>query len=127
MRHFHNRILILTSAAILTAVTASASVGTCGHPYCFGAISAGDGGMTAHTKGHRTAPDAVARVEKICGTRCDTIEVFHSGCAAISENFDRQRVAGFGETREMAEAEALDLCAQSDGRFCRIRVAACSK
>ena len=49
------------------------SAGTCGYDYCFGAISAGDGGMTARSTGRRTAPDALARVEKICGTRCGVI------------------------------------------------------
>lgn len=123
--HLTRRLLWVAGLVLAGALPGQA--GDCGYEYCWGAVAVGPDGAASRSSGLRTAPRAWDRAEIACGGKCTTIETFSNGCGAIAVDKDEVAWAGFAESRGDAEAEAMDNCAQSDARLCRIRVWACSK
>lgn len=107
----------------------SAQAASCGYEHCWGAVAVGERGVAARASAHRTAPDAVARVLRVCGSRCSVVESFVDGCAAIVQDSTRTTFSGFAITRHDAEAEAMAACAGNGtgSKVCRPRVWACSE
>ena len=117
--------MCVLGSVMAVAVTGSAA-SACGYDRCFGALALGPNGVTVRASGQRTAPAAHDRASRACGGHCDRIEVFHSGCAAIAQAPLGQPEFGFGIDREAARDDALELCAESGDRGCRVRAWVCS-
>ncbi len=112
--------------AMAVAVTAT-DARACGYERCFGALALDPNGVTARASGQRTAPGAFERASIACGGRCDRIEVFHSGCAAMARAPLGLPEFGFGIDRRAANREALELCRVHGGKGCRVRAWVCSR
>ncbi len=118
---------VLAASLMLGLAAGAAQAGKCGYEICFGAVATGADGIVARAGGHRTAPAARDRADRVCLGKCDRIEVFHSGCGALAASPGGQQGAGFGLSRRAAEAEALADCLSLGAGACFVRVWACSQ
>ena len=117
---------ICALGVVLAIAVSGTQAGACGYERCFGALALGPNGIMARSSGQRTAPGAHERANVACGEKCDRIEVFHSGCAAMAQAPMGAQDFGFGVDRASAEGEALLLCALQGGEACRVRAWVCS-
>lgn len=117
---------ILACVICLSGVGTSADAGQCGYEFCWGAVSVGPLGATGRATGVRTAPDAANAAREVCGASCGVVEVFVNSCAAIAEGRNGAWAFGWGDSRSIAEAQALEAC-EKDEASCGVRVWACSR
>lgn len=119
---------LMMALAVMGIFPISAGAADCGYGHCFGALGLTNNGLPVYTTDLQTTAQATQRIDEICGKEgCSSIEVFANGCAAMVSQTQGKFFYGFAETKELGQAEALDLCTQAGSSRCFVVAWACTR
>ena len=112
-------------AVLLVFLPIHASAGSCGYQNCWGAVGVGANGEWGFSHSYGQEQGAVNRVYSEC-PNCTAVETFYNTCGAIALGQNGNYGFGWGDSRAIAEDQAMSYCWETSST-CAVQVWACSK
>jgi hypothetical protein len=116
----------LLACAVVLAQAGPGAAGSCGYPYCWGAVAIGPGGAYGFSHSWASEQQAYDSAQTGCEWDCTVVQTFYNSCAAIAVADNGGWGWGYDSTRYAAESRAMSYCAEQ-GYNCRVRVWSCSQ
>ena len=112
-------------AVLVLLLPMKAWAGSCGYTHCWGSVGIGPNGVWGFSHSYATEDAAIDRVASEC-PYCTAFETFYNTCGAIAVGNHGKHGFGWGDSRAIAENQAMGYC-RSTTNNCAIKVWACSK